>query len=74
MLIHALVTSRLDYYNVIYVGIPLKTMWKLQLVQNTAACTILPTPWFTYVTPLLCDLHWLPIVFKVQFKLMVIIF
>lgn len=39
--IHDLVTSHLDDYNVLYVGLPLKSIEKLQLVQNVAACTIL---------------------------------
>lgn len=31
---HALTTSRLDYFRVLYVGLPLGTYWKLPLVQN----------------------------------------
>lgn len=31
--IHALVTSRLDYCNLLYVELALKAWWKLQLVQ-----------------------------------------
>lgn len=35
--IHALVRSRLDYCNMHYVGLPLKTTQKLHLVQDAAA-------------------------------------
>ncbi|KAF7247872.1 Amphiphysin [Varanus komodoensis] len=37
MVIHALVTSRLDYCNALYMGLALKMVWILQLVQNRAA-------------------------------------
>lgn len=37
LVVRALVTIRLDYCNVLYVGLPLKTAWRLQLVLNTAS-------------------------------------
>ena len=36
-LVHALVVSRLDYCNTLYVGLTLRMMKKLQMVQNTVA-------------------------------------
>jgi len=37
IVIHALVSSRLDYCNSLYVGLPQSTLSRLQMVQNAAA-------------------------------------
>uniref|UniRef100_A0A803T733 Reverse transcriptase domain-containing protein n=1 Tax=Anolis carolinensis TaxID=28377 RepID=A0A803T733_ANOCA len=66
--VHALVTSRLDYCNALYVGLPLKTARKLQLVQRSAARLITGASYRERSTPLFKELHWLPFIFRSQFK------
>ena len=52
-MMHALVTSHLDYCNTLYVGLPLKTVWKLQVVQNATARLLPGASYREQITPLL---------------------
>nr|XP_060618433.1 uncharacterized protein LOC132767443 [Anolis sagrei ordinatus] len=72
--VHALVTSRLDYCNALYVGLPLKTARKLQLVQRAAAMVLTGAGRREHTTPLLYQLHWLPISYRTQFKVLALAF
>jgi exonuclease III len=73
-LVHAYVMGKLDYCNSLLFGLPDKQIKKLQRVQNAAARLISYTPRFGHITPVLRTLHWLPIRFRIEFKMLVIIF
>ena len=69
-LVHALVTSRLDHCNALYMGLPLRLMWKLQMVQNEAARLLSRARKFQHISPILAALYWLPIRFHIDFKVL----
>ena len=73
-LVHATVTSRLDYCNSILFDLPAEQLNRLQRVQNNAARLVLKKSRRDHVTPLLKELHWLPIPYRIQFKLAVLAF
>ena len=71
-IIHAFVTSRIDYCNSLLYGLPKCVLKKLQYVQNSAARLIYLSKKFDHVTPLLISLHWLPIEQRINFKILLI--
>ena len=74
MLIHAFVTARIDYCNSLLYGQPKCILKHLQSVLNSAARLIHLTSRYEHVTPLLIQLHWLPIAQRITFKIAVITF
>ena len=73
-LVQSVVISRLDYCNSTYTGLQTTTTNKLQLSHNAAARIINKTPRHEHITPILQELHWLPITKRVQFKVLVYTF
>ena len=69
----ATVMCRLDYCNSLFINLPQKDIEKLQKVQNAAARLISLTPNRESVKPVLKRLHWLPVAFRIQFKIAVIV-
>ena len=72
ILIHAFVSSRLDYCNVLFSGLPLCSTKRLQLVQNAAARILTRTKKYDHITPVLISLHWLPIQARSDFKVLLL--
>ena len=70
IVVHAYVTSKLDFNNALLYNIPQYIRNKLQLVQNAAAKVITGNKKHDHVTPILYDLHWLPIEQRIVFKLL----
>ena len=60
-LMHVLEMSRLDHYNSLLYGLPDYLIQRLQYVMKAAAKVITCKQKLDHVTPLLIELHWLPV-------------
>jgi len=73
-LVTSLVLSRLDYDSVTLNGITRRLMGSLQSVFNAAARLVYNSRKYDRITQLLCDLHWLRVPGRIQFRLAVLLF
>ena len=71
-LIHAFITSKIDYCNSLYVNLHDSTLKLLRSVQNFAARLICRRSLYCRITPVLKELHWLPISLRIEFKILLI--
>lgn len=67
-LVYAFASSRLEYCNTLFAGLPKSTINKLQFEQNTAARILTQTRNFDHITPVLISLHWLLVYARSDFK------
>ena len=66
---NAIISSHLDYCNSPLNNIAKRDLAKLQQVQNCLARVVLRAPRFSPSLPLLKQLHWLPVIYQINFKL-----
>ena len=71
-LVHAFITSRIDYCNALFSGLPSTATNGLRLVQNAAARVLTRKRKFDHITPTLIALHWLPIPARADFKILLL--
>ena len=60
-LVHAYISSKLDFMNALLYSLPSNHLDKLTRVQNAAARLVTRTKKFDHITPVLVQLHWLSI-------------
>ena len=71
---NAFVSSQLDYCNSLFRSLSKFNLHRLQSIQNSAARSVTNSSKYTRITPVLRKLHWLPIQFRSEFKLAILVY
>ena len=71
-MINCSITSRLDYCNNLLYGAKGYNISQLQLCQNNAARMLSLHRKFDHITPVLKDLHWLPVEQRIEYKVLLL--
>ena len=74
ILMHSFVISRLDNFNGLLFGLPASQIEKLQRIQNAAARIVSRCKKHEHITPILFQLHWLPVKYRIQYKILLLTF
>ena len=62
--------SRIDYCNGLLYGLPNSQLAQIQRVLNASARLVCNAPRFCDSTPIMRDLHWLPVKARINFKVL----
>ena len=73
-IVASMITSRLDYCNATFAGVANEQIACIQKIQNNTARLILKKSKRDHVTPLLKELHRLPVKYRIQYKLATLAF
>ena len=74
ILVHAVITSRLDNCNSLFINTSKANLHKLQKVQNAAARLVIKGNKRTPITETLKNLHWLRVESRIVFKVLLLVF
>ncbi len=69
-MIHSFITSQLNYCDSLYVGLDQLSIQRLQLVKNAAARLLIGKNTRGHIFPLLLSLYWLPVRYRIEFKIL----
>ena len=58
----------------IYYGLPKHLLNRLRLIQNTAPRIVTLSKRFDHITPILFKLHWLPLNYRIHFKIFLLVY
>ena len=73
IIVHAFVTTRLDYLNSLLYGMPDHIIKRLQRLLNAAARIITNLGKYDHISDAMKKLHWLPIESRIQYKVLVLV-
>ena len=74
LIVNSIIVCKLDHCNSLYYGVNKYLLNQLQLIQNAAAKAIVGLYKFDHMGDTLKELHWLPIIHRIDFKILLIVF
>ena len=72
-MVHSLTSSRLDYCNSLLFGMGAERIKRPQYIKNAAARLVSGTRKFDRITPVLRNLHWLPVAKRIAYKVVMLV-